>query len=397
MSKLDKLIKDLGIDESLTKVVKGDKVFTHVKDVIPEKEDYNFAADLLMLPETDKGYRYLLVVVDLWTDLFDIEPLKTKEPKEVLAAMKKMFKRKYLDKPYASIATDSGSEFKGVFNKWMYDESIFHKVAKKGRHTQMGNVERLNRTLGRLFNGLMNKKEEETRKKFVNWDQFVDVVRTSLNEYREERIKEIRKEKPTEKAQIKEFNAQSKEPKFKVGDVVRYKLDVPEDALGNELSGKFREGDRRWSKDVRKIKTVAQYDGLVPYRYILEGMDNVSYTENQLKLVADKKDTTYKVKEIIGERQRNKKKEYLIHWKGYKKEESTWEPVANLIEDFGEEHMSDLIQQFKESKKKPPAKEPVKKPAKKPVKEKPKKIIPVEEAIEPVQPTRRSSRLAAKK
>ena len=357
MSKLDNLIKKLGIDESLTKVTKNDKAFTKVKDVIPHKDDYNFAADLLMLPKTDKGYNYLLVVVDLWSDLFDIEPLKTKEPKEVLQAMQRMFKRKYLDKPYASIATDGGNEFKGVFNKWMYDENMFHKVAQKGRHTQMGSVERLNRTLGRLFNGLMNMKEEETGKKFVNWVQFVPTVRDSLNEYREERHDELVKQKPNEEEQIKEFDAQSKKPKYKVGDVVHFKLDVPEDALGNELGGKFREGDRRWSRDVKKIKTVTQYDGLVPYRYILEGINNVSFTENQLKLAVGQKDepkkaTTYKVKEIIGERTRNKRKEYFIWWKGYKKAESTWEPRNNLVEDFGEDHMKNLIQEFKEKENK---------------------------------------------
>ena len=386
MTKLEELIKKLGIDETFTKVTKKDKVFTSVKDNIPQKDDYNYMADLLMLPKTDKGYRYLLVVVDLWSDLFDIEPLKTKEPKEVLAAMKKMFKRKYLDKPYASIATDRGSEFKGVFNKWIFDQSIFHKVAKKGRHTQMSNVENLNRTLGRLFNGLMNKKEEETGKKFVNWDQFIKSVRESLNEYREERHDQLQRKKPTDKQEIKIFKAQMKKPKFKVGDIVHYKLDVPEDALGNELSGKFREGDRKYSRDARRIKTVAQYDGLVPYRYILEGLDNVSYTENQLQLAAKKKESTYNVKEIRDERTRNKQKEYLIHWKGYRVKDSTWEPMKNLIEDFGEEHMKDLIEQFKE-KKKGKSKKPVKKPT--------KKIISVEQVDD--QPIRRSPRLRSKK
>ena len=50
MSKLDILIKKLGIDESATKVLKSDKIFTHVKDNIPHKDDYNYSADLLVLP-----------------------------------------------------------------------------------------------------------------------------------------------------------------------------------------------------------------------------------------------------------------------------------------------------------------------------------------------------------
>eukprot|EP00051_Salpingoeca_urceolata_P000741 m.35778 g.35778 ORF g.35778 m.35778 type:complete len:212 (-) comp10951_c0_seq2:863-1498(-) len=201
---MNKLLIDLGIDDKLTKPAKTAKEFTKVKKVTNPKPDYNFMADLLMLPTTKKGFKYLLVMVDLWTDEFDIEPLKTKEPREVLAAFKKMFKRPYLNKPYASVQTDGGNEFKGEFKKYLFDESILKRTTMKGRHTQNSEVERLNRSLGTLFNGLMNKKERESGKQFRDWDQFVDL----------EAIK--------------------KDPKFKEGDVVRHALDVPRDALGNE-------------------------------------------------------------------------------------------------------------------------------------------------------------------
>src|SRR5438552_382523 len=120
-SKVKQLITKLGIDETLTTPIKKPKKFTRVKHNIPLKEDYNFMADLLFLPTDKAGYKYLLVVVDLATDEFDIEPLKDKQPKNVLDAMLKMFKRKYIKTPYASIKTDDGTEFKGVFHKWLYE------------------------------------------------------------------------------------------------------------------------------------------------------------------------------------------------------------------------------------------------------------------------------------
>ena len=113
-------------------------------------------ADLLQLPKTSKGYTHLLVVVDLASSEFDIEPLKSTTAEATLDAMLKMFKRKYVKKPYASIRTDGGSEFKGVFHKWLYDNSILHKTASPYRHKQMANVEALNKQLARLFNGYMN-------------------------------------------------------------------------------------------------------------------------------------------------------------------------------------------------------------------------------------------------
>jgi hypothetical protein len=39
---------------------------------------------------------------------------------------------------------------------------------------------------------------------------------------------------------------------------------------------------------------------------------------------------TYTVESIIGKRY-IQKIEYLVKWKGYKIEESTWEPIENLI------------------------------------------------------------------
>lgn len=35
-------------------------------------------SDLIVLPETNEGYKYLLVVLDLATNLFDYQPIKRK-------------------------------------------------------------------------------------------------------------------------------------------------------------------------------------------------------------------------------------------------------------------------------------------------------------------------------
>ena len=150
------IIKDLGINEEYTKAVRKEKKFTHIKDNIPLKTDFNFMADILYLPETKQKYKYLLTMCDLATDEFDFEPMKTQEPSETLSAMQNIFKRQYLKKPYATIATDGGTEFKGVFTKWLFNESIYHKVAEPFRHKQMSSIENLNKQLGRILNGYMN-------------------------------------------------------------------------------------------------------------------------------------------------------------------------------------------------------------------------------------------------
>ncbi len=43
----------------------------------------------------------------------------------------------------------------------------------------------------------------------------------------------------------------------------------------------------------------------------------------------------YEVEEVLDSRLRSGKLEYFVHWKGYPKEEDSWEPVGNLTDNAG--------------------------------------------------------------
>lgn len=318
---MDKILQELKINETYTKPPKIKKEFSKVKDNIPLKADFNFMADILELPQTKKGFQYLLVVVDLATDEFDIEPIKTKESKTVLKAMLKMFKRKHIEKPYASIRTDGGPEFQDEFSKYCYENSILHKVGISGRHQQMANVERLNRELGRLFNGYMNAIEEETGRTFREWVEAVPKVREMLNEYR-------KKPEGNPFTDIYEAPDVSIQPKYKEGDIVYRISEKPLDALGRKQpTQNFRAGDYRWDMTPRKIVKVVRYSGKVPIRYILENLSNVAYAENELK-PAKEKEAMYQVQSVKAKRTVKGVKELLIKWKGYRK--PTWEKYDEI-------------------------------------------------------------------
>jgi len=107
-------------------------------------------ADLIMLPKTSDGYKYLLVVMDLAKNDFDIEPLKSKDASATVLAFKKMIKRKWIKLPDISLKTDGGTEFGSEFHKFLLSHKIFHKIAMPYRHTQMAPVESLNRSLTRF-------------------------------------------------------------------------------------------------------------------------------------------------------------------------------------------------------------------------------------------------------
>ena len=56
----------------------------------------------------------------------------------------------------------------------------------------MAPVERLNRDLGRLFNGYMNKIEKKTNKVYREWTDIIDSVREKLNIFRKRNIDKLK-------------------------------------------------------------------------------------------------------------------------------------------------------------------------------------------------------------
>lgn len=59
-----------------------------------------------------------------------------------------------------------------------------------------------------------------------------------------------------------------------------------------------------------------------------------------------KSDEEWKVEQILQERTISKKKQYLIRWKGFRREHNTWEPEDNL------ENAKEILQKWKKSHKK---------------------------------------------
>lgn len=294
-SKFQTLLTDLDIADKTTKRVNTAKEFNHVKDNIPLIENANMMADLLFLPTSKFGFKYLFVIVDLATDKFDIQEIKNKEPSTVLSAMKKCFARGIIKQPKYTLKTDSGSEYLSVFHKYLYDESILHKTGPSGRHSSLSNVESLNRQLGRLFNAYMNAKEKKTGKRSVNWIDFVPKVRAQLNKIREKKLpanineheyptvndtKEVKSKDPDKKVTYELIK-----PKFKVGQYVYRYLDKPRNALNKTQSTENkREGDILWDNEPREIEKIFTYAGKgALYRYYLDGLNNVSFTEAQLR------------------------------------------------------------------------------------------------------------------
>ena len=217
---MNSILEALDIDPKILKHTTGGgkKVkFDSVKDSIPMKADYNFQMDYLELPTTKEGYNRLLVMVDLATDEVDFEPTKNKDSKTTLKAMQAIFKRPHLNKPYASIRTDGGSEFKADVGKYLYNQSILHRPGISGRHKQTGNVEMANKQISVILNAYMNNIEHKTRKVYKEWTDIIAKIRPLMNKARKKKL--ITKPIP---------EITDAMPKYDKGDLVYRKLDKPQ-------------------------------------------------------------------------------------------------------------------------------------------------------------------------
>ena len=353
----DDLIKSL-INGS--KRVKNDKI-NYVKELyaVPKKDKGVEApkipiiaqniwqqADLLVLPN-DKGFDLCLVVVDASNRHVDAEPLLNKKSATVISALLKIYKRGIIKKPKL-ITVDGGKEFMGDFSTELAKIGISLNIAKVGRHRQNALVERKNQKIGKIVHQLITHEELETKHSSSAWvknlPSIIKLINEDINNKNEKRIEPQFSPDPIYSTKDIEL--------LDVGDKVRIPLDEPHDlTTKSKLHGKFRSGDIRWETKETTIKRVL-LKPMTPVMYIVESQPNVGYTRNQLQLVKqnikipnyvqkDDANGRFTVKKILDKKFIKGMVYFLIHWNGYKKNESTWEKRSELIKDIPQ-----LIKQF---------------------------------------------------
>ena len=326
---MHKIIKELGLNTTLNKPETKTKIFNKVKNNIPLYPNMNEQMDLLHLPETKEGFKYLLVIVDLASDKFDVEPIKKTNSKTILDAMLKIFARPYVKKPWASLRMDNGAEFKKDVKEWLYNNNIVARYAMPYRHKQLGSVENLNKQLGTLFGLYMNEVELITGSQYKEWTDILPYIRIELNKSRVKTYtNQDRINKPLPADQ------QIPTPIYKVGDEVHYRLAYPKNALNEKQpTAQFRSADFYFSLYPVKIMKIVQMNDKPYNRYILDGMKYVSFPENELKLAMKKKDEPdFKIQKNWEVKPVKNKLSYLVQFKKQLKINSVWLTEKELID-----------------------------------------------------------------
>ena len=169
-------------------------------------------ADMQLLSRYNKGIRFLLRVIDIFSKYAWVVPLKDKKGVSIVPAFQSILKQS--NRKPNKIWVDKGSEFYNTFFKnWLQDNDIvMYSTNNEGKSVV---VERFIRTLKSKIYKYMT-----SISKNVYIDKLDDIVEEYNNKYHTTiKMKPIDVKDNTYINTYKEIN--DKDPKFKVGDQVR--------------------------------------------------------------------------------------------------------------------------------------------------------------------------------
>ena len=279
------------------------KVYSAFKDKIWGAD----LADMQLISKFNKGFRFLLCVIDIFTKYAWVVPLKDKKGTSIVNAFQKILKQS-ARKPN-KIWVDKGSEFyNSAFKKLLQDNNIvMYSTHNEGKSVV---TERFIRTLKNKIYKCMT-----SISKNVYIDKLDDIVDEYNNtQHRTIKMKPIDVNDNTYINNVKEVN--DKDPKFKVGDHVRISKYKSIFAKGYTLN---------WSGKVFVIKKVKN---TVPWTYVINDLNGEeiigTFYENELQ---KKNQEEFRIEKAI----KRKGDKLYVKWKEYDNSFNNWIDRKDIV------------------------------------------------------------------
>ena len=286
-AKFHKILKDEGVNISLNQVKeflanqsvdqihkvvnKNRNKFKYITANTPNEIFQIDLLDYTKYSRTNKGYKWILICVDVFTRKAYAVPMKDKTAKLTEEAFKQIIKE---DKPKV-IFHDMGSEFKGTFHKFVDLNDIIDVQNEFKNHNALGIIDRFSRTLKNMISKLMTSNES------TKWVDDLPRLIKIYNDTPNEAIENLKPSKvdANEENRIKIANLNFDKQlfnksvddvtkqKIKPGDYVRIKIEKGTFTKGYEVS---------YSSNIYKVDKV---DGTIAY------IDNKRIPFNKLMVV----------------------------------------------------------------------------------------------------------------
>lgn len=303
------------------------KKFPHRK-YITRKMDMQWQADLVEMQHfarVNKGYRYLLTVIDIFSRYAWAVPIKDKTAATLVRAFKTLFKQSNGRVPRL-LQTDQGLEFENrQVRNYLTREHGIEQFSIKSPH-KAAMVERFNRTLkNRMWRAF-------TKQGSYKWLELLPQLLTAYNNSPHRSLKGMAPSQVTSENEsdvwIMQYGSsvakRSKPPKYKINDRVRI----------SRHKGIFEKGyTPNWSEEEFIVHAViTKYK---PVTYILRSLSGEiiegSFYEQEMQPSShDDGEKMYRIDKVLRTRGKGEHKQALVRWRGYEREPPTWIPFDDI-------------------------------------------------------------------
>ena len=270
--------------------------------------------DMTQYSKMNKGYKYIFTNIDVFSKIVYAFPLKSKKIQDIKPCFEKIFKNnkpKYIwsDKESAFLSKEMQQFFK--------DNNV--KIYHTNSHLKAVVIERFNRSLRELM------MKEFTKNNNTVWYNILPkLIKIYNNRYHSTiKMKPNQVNKNNEK-NIKEniytYNKTSKNPRFKIGDLVR--ISLKRRPIFDKPSGNIK-----WSEELFKIHSIKK-SNVITYK-IKDLNDEIIggiFYERELQKTKNTSQV-YIIEKII----RKNKDKYFVKWRNYSNEFNSWVDKDDVI------------------------------------------------------------------
>lgn len=277
--------------------------------------------EMIPYARINKGYKYILTCVDVFSRFARALPTKSKKGDEIASVITTMFKKQQVPR---KIQTDLGKEFYNTHVQKLFKS---RNVEHYSVHSQFKAAicERFNRTL-----------REKMSRYFTHSGKKVwyDVLQKLIDSYNNSSHRGIFKMTPASITKENEMEVwerkQQGNSKVKT-TTVKYKL--LNYVRVSRTKGPFLKNfDQNWSDEVFRIVGIDTNSS--PVMYILQDLDNQvikgKFYTQELQDIGPHPPQVWRIEKIIRTKGTGVNKQYFVKWHGYDKNSNSWISASQI-------------------------------------------------------------------
>ena len=297
--------------------------------VIAPFKDYQFdadTADMSFYSRHNNGYKYFVLLIDIFSRYVWTVPLKSKTGQEMVKALKSVFAQ---GRQCVQLRTDKGTEYLNRYvNSYLKEEGIKHFETQN--QPKSSYAERAIRTVKTRLTRYM------THKQTHKWVDVLGEITRSYNNTYHRSIKQTPasiKDKDEVFQWKLQYDTLPEKPRDKT-TYARYKFKKGDEVRVSFLRKTFqKQHDERWSRETYTVISRGMNNGIPQYTLRDYSGTDIKGKFYQNQLLKAFPSETFLIERVISRRRRGGLEEVLVKWKGWDKRYNTWLKATDL-EDY---------------------------------------------------------------